>query len=115
MTIECEARDGAMIFHLTGELDSHSATDAQRVLLSKTDFVPLLVVLDLGGVEKITSAGLRTILTLIKKVETEKGRISVTGLNSATKEIFEISGFARLIPIQKDLENALRTVMNLRA
>lgn len=110
MTIECQNHDGVAIFHLTGRLDGGSADDAQKVLLSKIDFTPLRVVLNLTHIEFISSSGLRAILELVKKVEMNAGHIAVTGLNHSTREIFEISGFHRIIPIEPDLEKALAKV-----
>lgn len=110
MLIECEERKGVAVLHLTGRLDGASAPDAQKVLLSKVDFTPLRVVLNLEGVEVISSAGLRTILDLVKKVEANAGKIVVTGLNDCTREIFEISGFNRIIPIEDDIVSALERV-----
>ncbi|PAW76924.1 MAG: hypothetical protein B9S32_13430 [Verrucomicrobia bacterium Tous-C9LFEB] len=110
MTIECESRDGVEIFHLTGRFDGSSANDAQKVLLSKADFTPLRVVLNLAGIEVITSAGLRAILALVKKVEANAGKLAVTGLSTSTREIFEISGFNRIIPLQASLESAVAQV-----
>lgn len=113
MTIECENRDGVEVLHLTGRFDGSSANDAQKVLLSKADFTPLRIVLNLAGIEVITSAGLRAILALVKKVEVNAGKLVVTGLSASTREIFEISGFNRIIPMQSDLETAVAQVSEI--
>lgn len=58
--------------------------------------------MDFSGLEYITSAGLRTLLIVRKKLSYEKMRI--INVNSATMEIFDTAGFLSLIQISEKEE-----------
>src|SRR5512139_1559386 len=51
------------------------------------------LVLDLSGLEYISSAGLRVLMLARKQAKAQGGALVVAGLTSVVKEIFEISKF----------------------
>ncbi len=68
------------------------------------------LVLDLEGVEYMSSAGLRAILSLGKQAEAGGGRLALCGVRGTVHEIFEIAGFLSLFPIADSMEQALKKV-----
>ena len=57
------------------------------------------LVLDLKGVEYISSAGLRVLLSAQKKMQ-KIGSMKVTGVCEAVMEVFEMTGFADILAIE---------------
>ncbi len=55
----------------------------------------------------ISSAGLRSILVIAKKLKGQSGRIVLYGLKDVVREVFKISGFDTIIPICGSFEEAL--------
>ena len=55
--------------------------------------------LDCGGLEYISSAGLRVILKAQKLMNTQ-GSMKLTGVNESIMEIFDITGFADILTIE---------------
>ena len=65
------------------------------------------LVLDLSGLEYISSAGLRVLMLASRDVKTRDGRLVVCGLQPIVKEIFEISRFNIVFNVLSDRAAAL--------
>lgn len=92
-----ETRAGAaMVAAIDGRLDTATAAEAETKLLALLGAGPLIV--DLEAVRYVSSAGLRVLLKSAKQAQSAGGRFSVCALQPAVREVFEISGFDRIIP-----------------
>jgi len=65
------------------------------------------ILLDLGEVTFISSAGLRSILHLIKHTAAHGGRLRLFAAAPHIVEVIEISGFPSLVDLYPDRESAL--------
>ncbi len=92
---------------MTGRLDTTNAPlfDAQTA--------PFLaearsrVLLDLSGLTYISSAGLRSMIRIIKHTAMYWGRTGIFAVPASILELIEISGFQPLLDIYPDRETAL--------
>ena len=55
--------------------------------------------MDFAGVDYISSAGLRVVLVLIKRMKGQ-GSMRIMNTNEMVKEIFEVTGFTDLVEIE---------------
>lgn len=83
-------------FSISGRLDAVSAPEWEAKLLPLAD-APGEVVLDLTDLEYISSAGLRIILMLAKRLQAKGHQLSITGMNDNVHHVFEMSGFLQII------------------
>ncbi len=90
----------------SGRLDSNTAVDFEKQLLARLDSAPSLV-LDLGDLEYVSSAGLRVILMAAKKIRQGQGRMLLCALRPHIREVFEISGFMAIFEVHPDRAAAL--------
>lgn len=65
------------------------------------------LLMDLGGVDYISSAGLRELLIAAKRVGASKGRMRVCRLQPMVKEVIQISRFDLILDISEGREEAL--------
>ena len=82
----------------------------QGMGLSFTDLIGegrLYLALDLGGVEYISSAGLRVILASAKSLKSKDGMLLLANAQGPVKEVFDISGFGSVFSIYDSVEAAL--------
>lgn len=90
---------------LDGRLDTATAGAAEARLLA------LLgqggVVADLTATRYVSSAGLRVLLKLAKQAKAAGAAFAVCGLQPAVKEVFEISGFDRVLSVHGSRDEAL--------
>jgi anti-anti-sigma factor len=68
------------------------------------------VVLDLGAVEYIASAGLRALMLAAREAKTKGTSLVVAGLQPVVKEIFEITRFGLVLDVFASVPEALRAV-----
>ena len=90
-----------------GRLDgATSSAFAQRIEKLVTGTEPRLLV-DFAGVEFVSSAGLRAVLSLVKKVKAVQGALALCAVQPAVREVLEITGFAGMIDIHPERAAAL--------
>ena len=68
------------------------------------------VVIDLSGVEYISSVGLRVLMVASKEAKAHGRTLAVCGLQPVVREIFEISKFTLVFPIHSTVRDALADV-----
>lgn len=83
---------------LVGRLDTKTAHDLEKSVNGLLGQGKRRFVLDLAGLEYLSSAGLRVLLMLAKRVSDE-GYLALCGLNAVVREVFDIAGFTSLFSI----------------
>ena len=90
--------NGKARFTLVGRLDTTTAPKLEKELKESIGGVSELA-LDFAGLEYISSAGLRVLLSA-QKIMNCKGEMKVTNVNETILEIFEVTGFADILTIE---------------
>jgi anti-sigma B factor antagonist len=88
----------SLTVQLEGRLDTVTAPELEASLENELDEVTDLVI-DLGGLEYMSSAGLRVMLALQKRMA-KQGTMKVIKVNDTIMEIFEITGFRDILTIE---------------
>ena len=84
---------------LSGRLDTTTAPEFEKELKSSlTDISDLT--LDFNGLEYISSAGLRVLLSAQKTINSAQGSMKIVGANDIVKEIFDVTGFSDILTIE---------------
>ncbi len=98
MTIQ-EIRDNEnLTLQLGGRLDTTTAPDLEKVVNTQLDGVKNLV-LDMKDLTYVSSAGLRVILSIQKKMNVQ-GNLKLTNVCDEIKEVLEITGFTSFLTIE---------------
>ncbi len=92
MQIEAKKIDGLTTFIVTGRLNAGTAPAAEDALTEAIDAGASRIVLNLAGVDLITSAGLRILVATSKKLSRQKGKLVLCELQSGVLHVLEISG-----------------------
>jgi anti-anti-sigma factor len=101
-----EIKSGAVtVAAFEGRLDTATAATAEAKLLAL--LAQGAVVADLTEVRYVSSAGLRVLLKAAKQAKTAGQTFSVCGLQPSVREVFEISGFDKIIPAYASRAEAL--------
>ena len=107
LSISTEKKDNALVVTLEGRLDANSAKELEAEALGWIEAGDHQHVLDFGGVNFISSAGLRAILLIAKRLEPIGGKVKLCGLNATLMDVFEISGFSKLFVIVPTVAEAI--------
>ena len=98
MTIEIKKNQEQTILEIVGRLDTSTAPALEKTINEDIGDTKNLV-LDVKGMEYISSAGLRVILAAQKKMQ-KIGSMKVTGVCEEVMEVFEMTGFADILVIE---------------
>ena len=98
MNINIEKTNGAVLMTLEGRLDTTTAPELEKAINDEGEALKSLV-LDFGGVDYISSAGLRVLLTAQKKMNVQ-GSMELNNVSGAVMDIFEMTGFADILVIR---------------
>lgn len=82
-----------------GRLNTATAPRLEEALRDSMAGVNSLI-LDFGGLEYISSAGLRVLLWAHKTMLQQKGSMVVHGANEEVREVFTITGFAEILTVE---------------
>ena len=98
MTIEMKKSMEQTILEITGRLDTTTAPVLDKTINEELKDVENLV-LDVKGLEYISSAGLRVLLNAQKKMQ-KVGSMKLKNVNEAVMDVFEMTGFADILVIE---------------
>ncbi len=91
-----------LVIKALGRIDSTTAAEYGTTINDAIDDSSLEIkdlVLDFAGIDYISSIGLRVILELKKRM-TNQGSMKITNVIPAVKDVFEMTGFTKIITIE---------------
>ena len=98
MDIQKILESTTLTLKVSGRIDTKTSPQFSEALTGSLDGVTTLIV-DMGGVAYISSAGLRVLLTA-QKTMNKQGEMKVTNVNSDVMEIFDVTGFSDILTIE---------------
>ena len=98
MNISMINENGATVLKLEGRLDTTTAPELEKTINGEGEALTNLV-LDFGGVDYISSAGLRVLLSSQKKMNIQ-GSMELINVSESVMDIFEMTGFAEILVIR---------------
>ncbi len=101
----------ALVVEISGRIDAAQAPLFETHCDKWISEGERAIIFDFEDLEYLSSAGLRGILGLAKRMKPLGGRIVISGARGPAKEIFEIAGFAQLFPMVNTLEDAAGLVL----
>lgn len=107
MKIDQTTNGSVTVLAPAGRIDSTTSPaleDAVRGLLEEG---ARAVVVDFAGAEYISSAGLRVLLVLAKRMRDLGGRVVLCGMGQPVHQVFQLAGFLPLFTIDASREAAI--------
>ena len=98
MTIEIKRNADEVVIELVGRLDTNTAPALDKTIGEDIQDSENLV-LDLKGLEYISSAGLRVLLAAQKKMQ-KNGSLKVKNVCAEIMDVFDMTGFADILTIE---------------
>ena len=98
MTIEIKKNADETVIEIVGRLDTITAPALDKTINEDIEGTKNLV-LDVKGMEYISSAGLRVLLSAQKKMQ-KIGSMKVINVCEEVMEVFEMTGFADILVIE---------------
>ncbi len=109
MEILIQPEGDVTVLTLKGKLDAVTAPAFEQKFCAVVDSGSTRLVVDLTGVEYLSSAGLRALLLLNKRVKARAGRVCLAGVQGIVRSVFEMSGFTSIFDVRDSAAAALAT------
>ena len=110
MEITTERENDTVVFKTQGRIDSANAMGFHDVLQGGIEATDRIVILDFGDISYISSAGLRVILMVAKELTRRGAYLAICSLSDFVREIFEVSGFDKIITVRPSKEEAITAI-----
>ncbi len=107
LRIDIEKVDNHILVNLSGYLNADNDARLTSLMLQHLENVDGGAILECGNLEYISSAGIRALLMVGKKMETgRKGVLVLVALQGPVRQMAEIAGLDKLFAVCDTLEQA---------
>ena len=107
MAIQAEREGDTLVAKAEGRIDGTNAREFQDDLDSVIEEGDRAVILNFEDLMYISSAGIRVVLMTAKTLQRREARFALCSLSEPVREIFEVSGFDKIIPIHASQADAI--------
>ncbi len=101
---------GVVVVRPRGRLDALEAPMFESTLAQRVDDGDVRFVVDFAAVDYISSAGLRSLLSLSRMTRSREGGVAVCALSGVVREVFEVAGFQAFLPMAETVAEAERAL-----
>lgn len=98
MDIKKTKNGTALTLTIEGRIDTTTAPQLETEIKAEADGITELY-LDFSGVEYISSAGLRVLLSA-QKTMNRQGKMALSHVSEPVMEVFEVTGFSDILTIE---------------
>jgi anti-anti-sigma factor len=110
-----ESKTGeVVVLEPVGRLDTKTSAEFEKKVVGLLNGGEHLFVIDLVDIEYISSAGLRVILMLAKKLNATDGKLVLTSMNEQVREVFDIAGFTSVFTILPTQQDGVQSMANVQ-
>jgi anti-sigma B factor antagonist len=99
MEINASEMKRVQLFEVIGRVDSTNASELGVALDKAADEGRTNLVIDLSGVEYMSSAGLREMVRVLKRVKRGGGDLRIANPSDRVKEVLELAGLDTIFEI----------------
>ena len=110
LKVEGENKGPVLVARTSGRVDGSNAKEFQDALESILGSNANALLLDMKDLSYISSAGLRVILLIARQLQGKSGKFGVCSLSPSISEVFQISGFDKIIPVHTAQADALASL-----
>lgn len=110
MGINIDEHPNSLVVFVAGKIDASNSPKIEKEIATYTATVQKIVILDLQGLEYMSSAGLRVVLISAKHLKAKGQDLLISGLQGPVKDVFELSGLYSIFKIFQTVEDALNSI-----
>lgn len=115
MDVRQEKLGEVLVIAPDGTVDSRTAPSFEKAALDALAKGERRIVVDFGKVDFTSSAGLRVLLMLGKRLQSAGGALVLCGLNEGVRKVLDVSGLTSAFPIVASREQALARLADTSA
>jgi anti-anti-sigma factor len=112
MEIETKKEKVAAVVSVKGRIDAVTAPEFEKKVIDLISKGEKTFVVNLVELDYISSAGLRSMLAIAKKLKEREGKIVFAGLRGPVEQVFKIAGFPSIFNVFDSEESALKQIQS---
>jgi anti-sigma B factor antagonist len=97
------------LLRISGDIDGKTAPEVQEMILANLEPGGRMLI-DMGGVGFMSSAGLRVLLTTYRRSSQSQARIVLVGIREEIQETMSATGFLGFFTIYETVESGLEAL-----
>jgi len=110
MNLAVEKVGEVLVVAPEGQINSGNAAGIEADLLSHVEKGERRFVLDMSNLNYISSAGLRVVLVLAKRLKQASGALALCAMQPHVREVSDISGFLAILTVVDTRQEAVAKV-----
>ncbi len=110
MDVTTERADKVLTARVDGRIDGSNAAQFEEMMRTAIEESDNAVIIDCEKLAYISSAGLRAVLMTAKTLSSRNAKLALCSLTDPIREVFEISGFDKIVPIFDSQSDARASV-----
>lgn len=95
---------------ITGFLDAHTVVSFEKTMEDLLERQYNRVIMDLGGLHYISSAGIGALMVLLQQLRRRQGDMVILQPSPKVHKILDLLGFTKIFHIAQDRDAALQTL-----
>jgi len=107
MKTEVEQESNSTVVRVTGSVDALTTAELSKILTEQIMQGHANLIVDLIGVEFMSSAGLRTLLGAVKEARSNGGDLRITSTNPGVDKVLRMSGFHNIAKVFDSSDEAV--------
>ncbi|MCZ7540829.1 MAG: STAS domain-containing protein [Anaerolineae bacterium] len=107
MNLSEQTSNGVVVIVLDGRIDTEGAVALEEALRARLEADQYRIVLDMGGVQYVNSAALRSLAEAILTCRAQGGDLKLAALQPRVRRVLQIVGFDRYSAIYETQQAAL--------
>lgn len=99
MDVQVEEKGDVVVIRAQGRLDAASSPQLEKRINSIIDAGHFKLILNFAGIDYLSSAGMRLMLAVFKKLRHLEGKIVACCLNDEVMDVIKMAGFHQVLEI----------------
>ena len=110
MDVMTERHDDVLSANVDGRIDGSNVVQFEEAIRTSIEESDRAVIMDFEKLVYISSAGLRALLMTAKSLKARDAKLVLCSLTDSIREVFEVSGFDKILPIHPTRAAALASL-----
>jgi anti-anti-sigma factor len=110
MEAQVEEKGDIIVVRVQGRLDAASSPQLEKKLNSIVESGHFKLILNLGGVDYLSSAGMRLMLSVSKKLKHLEGKVVACSLNEDVMDVIKMAGFHQVLELYPTEEESFNHI-----
>lgn len=110
--IQNDKRGDILVLHFKGKLDALSSPSAEKKIFDFINENEHKLIFDFAGVDYLSSAGLRVLLSTRKRLKALSGILVLTAVTPNVMDVLVISGFDHVLELAPTIDEAVKKIQS---